>query len=223
MVEAVNKVGDVHRRLLLIDGDEAAILPSSSTDEMEQDRRTLIQKAINQTFQCTAHLANLLPTGTVLAFQLLSPIFSNGGHCDPVCRSMTASLVALCGLSCFFSSFTDSFRDAHGKVRYGLATPNGFWVIDAGDGGGDAALAPEERSKFKLKTMDFVHAFLSVLVFAAIALFDQSVVECFYPSPDQETTEVLTALPVGIGVICSMLFVVFPTTRHGIGFPLSPR
>jgi hypothetical protein len=40
----------------------------------EAEEKTLIQKAISQTFQSTAHLANLLPTGTVLAFQLLSPI-----------------------------------------------------------------------------------------------------------------------------------------------------
>jgi hypothetical protein len=34
---------------------------------------------------------------------------------------------------------------------------------------------------------------------------------------------VLTVLPIAIGVVGSMLFVTFPTTRHGIGFPLSTR
>ncbi|TYG97356.1 hypothetical protein ES288_A10G032500v1, partial [Gossypium darwinii] len=179
-------------------------------------RKTLIQIAISQTFQSTAHLANLLPTGTVLAFQLLSPIFTNQGDCDSVCRSMTAGLILLCGLSCFFTSFTDSFRDKDGNVCYGLATLNGLWVID-----GSGTLPSESAAKYRLRFIDFVHAFLSILVFAAVALFDQNVVNCFYPAPSRQAQEMLTALPVGIGVLGSMLFVVFPTTRHGIGFPLS--
>lgn len=48
------------------------------------EEQTPIQKAINQTFRSTAQLANLLPTGSVLAFQLLAPIFTNQGQCDVV-------------------------------------------------------------------------------------------------------------------------------------------
>ncbi|KAF5729115.1 hypothetical protein HS088_TW21G01273 [Tripterygium wilfordii] len=178
--------------------------------------KTLIQKAISQTFQSTAHLANLLPTGTVLTFQLLAPIFSNQGNCDPVSRFMTAGLVALCGLSCFLTSFTDSFRDKNGIVCYGLATFRGLWVID-----GSATISPELAANYRVQFIDFAHALMSILVFAAVALFDQNVVSCFCPTPSVEAQEILTAVPVGIGVICSMLFVTFPTKRHGIGFPLS--
>ncbi|KAL9355434.1 hypothetical protein Peur_053404 [Populus x canadensis] len=181
-----------------------------------EDEQNLIQKAISQTFKSTAHLANLLPTGTILAFQLLLPIFSNQGNCDSVSGSMTAGLVALCGLSCFLSSFTDSFRDKNGNVCYGFATFRGLWVID-----GSATIPPEVAANYRLQFIDFMHALMSILVFAAIALFDQNVVDCFYPSPSTKAEEVLTALPVGIGVFTSMLFLVFPTRRHGIGFPLS--
>ncbi|KAM5588132.1 protein DMP6 [Rosa sericea] len=180
------------------------------------EKRTLIQRAINQTFQSTAHLANLLPTGTVLAFQLLAPIFTNQGNCDSVSRAMTAGLVGLCGASCFLLSFTDSCRDKKGNVCYGFATFKGLWVID-----GSATLAPDVAANFKLKFIDFLHAFMSILVFGAVALFDQNVVNCFYPTPSDKAQEVLTSLPVAIGVFCSMLFVVFPTKRHGISFPLS--
>ena len=76
----------------------------------ETEKKSLIQKATSQTFQSTAQLANLLPTGTVLAFQLLSPIFTNQGNCDSVSRSMTAGLIVLCGLSCFLMSFTEFQR-----------------------------------------------------------------------------------------------------------------
>ena len=180
------------------------------------DRTSLIQKAISQTFKSTAHLANLLPTGTVLAFQLLSPIFTNLGRCDPASRTMTACLIALCGLSSFILCFTDSFRESSGTVRYGLATFRGLWVID-----GTERLPPEVAAGYRLRAIDFVHAFVSLMVFAAVTLFDQNVVSCFYPVPSVEMEEVLTALPVGIGILGSAVFITFPTTRHGIGFPLS--
>lgn len=101
-------------------------------------KQTLVQRAIRQTFESTAHLANLLPTGTVLAFQLLSPIVTNQGACDMVSRAMTKALVALCGLSSFLLCFTDSFRDEAGNVTYGFATMHGLWVID-----GSTRLPPE--------------------------------------------------------------------------------
>ncbi|KAI3809880.1 hypothetical protein L1987_19483 [Smallanthus sonchifolius] len=197
-----------------VENEEAPLLETTLLPEPVE--KTLIQKAISQTFQSTAHLANLLPTGSVLAFQLLSPIFSNQGACDPMSRGLTAALVALCGLSCFLLSFTDSFKDRDGNVCYGFATIHGLCVID-----GNTTLAPELVVKYRLRFIDFVHAFMSIMVFAAVTLFDQDVVNCFYPSPSDEIKELLTALPVGFGVVFSMLFVVFPTKRHGIGFPVT--
>ncbi|XP_075663675.1 protein DMP4-like [Castanea sativa] len=185
-------------------------------DITETVEKTLIQKAISQTFQSTAHLANLLPTGSVLAFQLLSPIFTNQGICDPIGRFMTAALVTLCGVSCFVLSFTDSFKDKKGNICYGFATTKGLWVID-----GSATLSPELAANYRLRLIDFMHALMSILVFVAVALFDKNVVSCFFPTPSDETQEILTRLPVGIGAINSILFVAFPTKRHGIGFPLS--
>ncbi|KAL6620683.1 hypothetical protein ACP70R_035822 [Stipagrostis hirtigluma subsp. patula] len=177
-----------------------------------------MQRAISQTYQSTAHLAKLLPTGTVLAFQLLSPVVTARGHCLRSNRAMAAALLALCALSCFVLSFTDSFRDAAGAVRYGFATRGGLWVIDGG-----AALDPRAAAGYRLRFLDFLHAAMSVMVFAAVALFDQNVVACFCPVPSEDARQVLTVLPIAIGVVGSMLFVTFPTTRHGIGFPLSPH
>ncbi|XP_057416797.1 protein DMP6-like [Lotus japonicus] len=191
-------------------------LPLLRNAEVPETERNQVQKAISQTFQSTAQLANLLPTGTVLAFQLLSPIFSNAGNCDSVSRLMTASLVAICGAACFLVCFTDSFRDSKGNICHGFATFRGLWVID-----GSNTLSPQLAANYRLRFIDFLHAVMSVLVFAAIALFDQNVVNCFFTEPSKETQEILTALPVGIGVLCSMLFVAFPTQRHGIGFSLS--
>ncbi|XP_023518280.1 protein DMP4-like [Cucurbita pepo subsp. pepo] len=187
-----------------------------TTSIPSRGKKTLIQKAVSQTFQGTAHLANLLPTGTVLAFQLLSPIFTNEGNCDSVSRYLASALVGFCGLSCFLMSFTDSFRDSQGNVCYGFATFRGLWVID-----GSVDLPDVAAAKYRVRFIDFLHAFMSILVFCAVALFDENVVNCFYPSPSNAAKEILTSLPVGIGVVCSMLFVLFPTRRHGIGFPIS--
>jgi hypothetical protein len=178
-----------------------------------------MQRAISQTYQSTAHLAALLPTGTVLAFQLLSPIVTDGGRCIRANRAMEGALLALCALSCFVLSFTDSFRDATGAVRYGFATLRGLWVID----GGAPLDDPLAAATYRVRFLDLVHAVVSVMIFAAVALFDQNVVSCFYPVPSEDARQVLTVLPIAIGVVGSMLFVTFPTTRHGIGFPLSKQ
>lgn len=194
------------------DREQQPLLAPPQSDTTE----TLIQRAIRQTYESTANLANLLPTGTVLAFQVLAPILTNLGRCNAAGEIMTACFLALCNISCFLLTFTDSFRDPSGTVRYGFATPSGLWVID-----GSAPPPPEVAVKYKIKAIDFAHAFMALLVFGAVALSDKNVVPCFFPVRSEEMRQALAALPVAIGVVGSMFFVRFPTTRHGIGFPLS--
>uniref|UniRef100_A0A453F7H7 DUF679 domain-containing protein n=1 Tax=Aegilops tauschii subsp. strangulata TaxID=200361 RepID=A0A453F7H7_AEGTS len=189
--------------------DQRHPLLSNRTDGTNNMSPT--QKAIGQAYQSTGHLAKLLPSGTVLAFQLLAPTMAKHGHCGDLDRMMTGGLVVLCALSCFVLSFTDSFRDENGKVRYGFATFKGLWVIDGG-----VTLDPHAAVEYKIQFLDFFHATVSATIFVAIALFDQNVASCFYPIPSEDTKQVLTTVPVAIGVIGSMLFVSFPTTRHGI-------
>nr|XP_004305429.2 PREDICTED: uncharacterized protein LOC101293416 [Fragaria vesca subsp. vesca] len=190
--------------------------PSSSVLPSKPPK-TPAQKAMRKTFKGTAHLANLLPTGTVLTFQMFSPAFTYQGKCPTVANhTMTISLLIFCSVSSFLLCFTDSIRDERGKVRYGLATFKGLFVLD-----GSYKIRVEDVAKYKLTFIDFFHAFMSVLVFGAVALFDQNIVNCFYPQPSEEGKQLLFAVPVGVGVVCSILFVLFPTRRHGIGFPLS--
>ncbi|KAK7302367.1 hypothetical protein RJT34_13255 [Clitoria ternatea] len=166
----------------------------------------------------TANLANLLPTGTLLAFQILTPVFSNNGSCDSVTRCLTLGLLILLSFSCFLASFTDSVKASDGQVYHGVATVKGLWLFEEPP---TSSVLPDLR-KYRMRVMDWVHALLSVLVFYAVALRDNNVLNCFYPKPEHETKEVLDILPLGIGLICSLLFLVFPTTRHGIGFPVTP-
>lgn len=76
-------------------------------------------------------------------------------------------------------------------------------------------LPPQIAAKYKLKLIDFAHASMKLLV------FDQDVVRCFYPDPSKKEKLVFAAVALGIGVICCVLCVAFPSGRHGIGFPLA--
>ncbi|KAI3445591.1 hypothetical protein Pfo_002256 [Paulownia fortunei] len=176
------------------------------------------QSALSQALESSAHLANLLPTGTLLAFQLLTPIFTNGGSCDAATQPMTFILLVILAVSCFLASFTDSIKASDGQVYYGFVTLKGLWLFDYSNA---ATSGLPDLSKYRLNFIDVVHAVLSVLVFVAVALRDKNVVSCFYPRPGREAQEVLDIAPIGIGLISSLLFVIFPTQRHGIGFPVT--
>ncbi|XP_072999087.1 protein DMP4-like [Typha latifolia] len=190
------------------------LLGTAAAADDDGNTITALEKAISRGCKSTADLAKHLPTGTVLAFQLLSPILTNQGQCHHATRAISASFLALCAISCFLFPFTDSFRDATGKLRYVFATFNGCWVVD-----GSSPPPPGMLAKYRIKVKDFIHGFMSLLVFAAVALYDKNVESCFYPSPSEDMKQVLAALPTAAGVIGSLLFVVFPSTRQGIGFP----
>ncbi|KAL9229324.1 hypothetical protein vseg_004802 [Gypsophila vaccaria] len=183
-------------------------------------RQSNRQRLVSQTLASTAYLANLLPTGTFLAFQVLTPVFTNNGQCDTVTRSLTAILLATLAVSCFLASFTDSFQGPDGQIYYGFATFKGMWLFDYPISNHDQDHL--DLTKYKLRFIDWVHAVLSILVFGVLGVRDKNVVNCFSPSPSREVQEVLDIVPVGVGLICSLLFVVFPTRRHGIGYPVTP-
>ncbi|XP_031261584.1 protein DMP10-like [Pistacia vera] len=90
-------------------------------------------KSESKPLATAANLANLLPTGTVLAFQALAPSFSNNGSCLPANRYLTLSIIVACAFVCFFSSLTDSFIDDNGKLSYGIATFKGFYIFNKDD------------------------------------------------------------------------------------------
>ncbi|XP_039048769.1 protein DMP2-like [Hibiscus syriacus] len=111
------------------------------------------------------------------------------------------------------SCFTDSYRDGHGKTRYGIATFKGLWPPPL----------PSESvnsSSYKLRFSDFVHAFFSSIVFTVLVLLEPSTVKCFYPSLSTSSNALicLTVLPL-VTLIVSMAFMCFPNKRHGLGYP----
>lgn len=184
-----------------------------------QRQRSLSQRAISQTLTGTANLAKHLPTGTLLAFQLLVPVFTQNGVCDSVTRPLTLGLLVLLSLSCFLACFTDTIK-VDKQVYHGFATFKGFKLFDCPDPSGPG-LDPKKLESYKIGFIDYVHAVLSVLMFGAVAFRDRNVVSCLYPAPAHETQEVLDIVPVGVGLICSLLFVIFPSRRNGIGYPVT--
>ncbi|KAJ6359842.1 hypothetical protein OIU77_003949 [Salix suchowensis] len=87
-----------------------------------------------------ANLANLLPTGTVLAAQALIPSFTNNGECALANEYLTLGIIVCCSLACFLSSFTDSFTGKDDRIYYGIAMWKDFWVfndVDNNDGAGE--------------------------------------------------------------------------------------
>ncbi|XP_047944126.1 protein DMP7-like [Salvia hispanica] len=199
-----------------MENSKAPLLKEPGKPEGKPEK-TPRQKVVRKTFKGTARLSNHLPTGSVLTFQFLSPIVTNEGKCrSKASQGATAAVLAFCAVTCFVLNFTDSFRDERGKVRYGVATFRGLWVVD-----GSGGLAAEEAAKYRVTFVDFVHAFLSIVIFAVVAMSDQNVAGCFFPSPSVGEMVMMTMLPMMVGAVCSIFFVVYPTTRHGVGFPLS--
>lgn len=169
-----------------------------------------------------ANLANLLPTGTVLIFQALVPSFSNNGDCVVANKYLTLPLIACCSLVCFFSSFTDSFIGHHdSKLYYGIATFEGIYLFndcDCNDGNGEEELDHNQRAKYRITVIDFVHAFATLTVFLVFALSSSYVQDCFFPKAGANEKQLIINLPLGVGILSSFLFMIFPTKRRGIGY-----
>lgn len=159
-------------------------------------------------------LIKLLPTGTVFMFQFLNPLLTNNGHCHTINKYLSSILIAICGFSCCFASFTDSYTDSQGETHYGIATRKGLWP-------NPSSSSTQDLSAYRLRFGDFVHAFFSLIVFSAVALLDPNSVECFYPSFESTQKILLMAVPPVIGAVSGSIFVLFPNTRHGIGYPSS--
>jgi hypothetical protein len=170
------------------------------------------ETVINKIFSSSASLIKLLPTTTVLVFQVLSPTFTNAGSCYTANKYLTGFLIGLCGIFCSFDTFTDSYTASDGTLYYGIVTKTGLWTFNS------TINKTVDLSSYKLTFLDFLHSLLSVLVFGAVALMDSNVVNCYYADARADAKQLVTNLPLGVGFVCTLIFIAFPTTRHGIGY-----
>ncbi|KAM3223709.1 hypothetical protein ACQJBY_057212 [Aegilops geniculata] len=174
----------------------------------------------NKVMSSVANLAQLLPTGTVLTYQALSPSFTNHGKCETSNQWLTTALVAVLASACIFFSFTDSVIGHHdGKLYYGVATPDGFNVFNFSDEDERREWAGlDEFRRLRLRLLDFVHAFFTAVVFLTVAFSDVGLQNCFFPDAGRNAQELLKNLPLGMAFLSSSVFIIFPTKRKGIGF-----
>lgn len=167
----------------------------------------------NKTLSGVGNLIKLLPTGTVFLLQFLNPVVTNTGHCNTLNKYLSGALLVVCGFSCAFSSFTDSYTGTDGQRHYAIVTNKGLWPSPASDN--------LNLSAYKLRFGDFVHALVSLVVFAVLGLLDTNTVQCFYPGFESGEKVLMQVLPPVIGAGASAVFMVFPSNRHGIGYPTS--
>lgn len=192
------------------DGD-----PHQEDDDSDDDTSSFILLA-NLVLSGTARLNVLLPTATILTFAIFAPLVTDDGKCTRVNRILTAAFVLLCAASCVFFTLTDSFRSATGRLRYGIATPTGIRTFC----GGHRRKAPREPEKYRLRWSDLFHTALSLVAFATFAASHHDMVRCYYPGVPRK---VVNTVPLVVGFVVSLLFVMFPSRRRGIGYPFLLR
>nr|ACU16587.1 unknown [Glycine max] len=170
-------------------------LPSSS-----QNRGTGVT---NTTLSAFGSLIKLLPTGTVFVFQFVNPVLTNSGDCNATSKWLCSILLVLCGFSCAFSSFTDSYTGSDNQRHYGIVTTKGLWPSPASN--------TVDLSTYKLKFGDLVHAVLSLSVFCGFRAVGHQHCALFLPLVFESTQKrLLQVLPTAIGVFAGWVVHDFP-------------
>ncbi|CAN6178395.1 unnamed protein product [Urochloa humidicola] len=208
---------------------KSPVVPDSNVQRLaiiSDERDNKGNLAAEKVLSVSANLAKLLPSGAVLVYQTLSASFTNQGSCNTANKWLSALLVGFLSAACIFLTFTDSIVDKHNsnKIYYGVALPQRLKLF---------ALSPREEKRLlrslkkelverRLKTLDWVHAFFTAIVFLSIAMGDVGLQKCFFPDLDSDhmknVKELLRNAPLGLALLSSFVFMIFPTTRRGVGF-----
>jgi len=198
---------------------DAADPPREDEEDDDEDDNSSFIVLLNLVLGGTARLNVLLPTATILAFAIFAPLLTDDGKCTRLNRILTGALVALCAASCVFFTLTDSFRSPSGRLRYGVATPSGIRTF-CGGGGGRRRKGPREPARYRLRWSDLFHTSLALVAFVTFAASHHDIVLCYYPGVPRK---VVNTVPLVIGFVVSLLFVLFPSKRRGIGYPFLLR
>ncbi|KAL8027986.1 hypothetical protein ABFX02_14G131800 [Erythranthe guttata] len=105
-------------------------------------------------------------------------------------------------------------------MYYGIATFKGFCILNQDNTTRDGKTMVDHM-------IDFVHAFVSLFVFLVFAFCDSDVENCFFPFGGVNSDELFMNLPLPAGIFSSFLFIIFlfiifSTTRRGIGIAYMP-
>ncbi|KAH7443390.1 hypothetical protein KP509_02G032300 [Ceratopteris richardii] len=202
--------------------DEALYPSAEEYAHFHAEEEARITNAVSLAVKNAGHLSNLLPSGTLLFFQSLLPIVSNGGVCSnsPVYTSMTLVLLLTCAIWCTMLPFTDTVKAPNGKLYHGIATRRGLWLPQRRA----SCLQIESAAslaRFRLRPLDFLHAFLSLSVFIAVALFTPNVADCLLH--DAIPLDLQNSVPLVVGFVASFLCLLLPSPRRNFDQPLLER
>lgn len=187
---------------------------SSSTSSMCSTTFTISTDILTQ-------LANVLPTGTFLVFQLLVPLATNNGNCHTTEKVVTIITLIVLSILCCLSSFTDSYKAENGVLYYGVVTTIGLWnpnFRNLNIVGIQGSTYIGGGTKYMLQFDDFVNATVSVVAFATISLLTTPVTTCLYSNI---SGSIVKTIPLLVGLIVSVICAFGTNSRHGIGFAIS--
>ncbi|KMZ76398.1 hypothetical protein ZOSMA_102G00100 [Zostera marina] len=174
----------------------------------------------DKVLQNISNVVKLLPTTTVLAFQTLNPSFTNYGKCLESNKILTLSFIISSAITCAFFSITDSVMH-RGKLYYGLATFNGLYVFNINDKEAQHVrnwFKTHCNKRYKLRISDGVHVFFTVIVFLTICIGDGFIQTCFFSESDENEMQWLINLPLAFSLLATIVFLLMPTSRKGIGY-----
>ncbi|PUZ36320.1 hypothetical protein GQ55_9G028800 [Panicum hallii var. hallii] len=169
----------------------------------------------------SANLLQLLPTGSVMVFQTLSPSLTNQGECHPSNWWLSLGLVLFLTFFCFFSSFTDSFFYDR-KLYYGMATPWRLFLFNLNLSHRErkqfANLHRDELEELRLRWDDYLHAVVTAVVFVALAFSDIGIQNCFFPHAGFDAKQWLKNMPLVVATLSSLLLMLCQTRRNNVDF-----
>ncbi|KAJ1428817.1 Protein DMP [Sesbania bispinosa] len=153
---------------------------------------------------------SFLPSTSKTSIKNAGPTTLTGQTFSGIGNLVKLLLQALCSFSNSSALF---YTGSDGQRHYGIVTAKGLWPSPASES--------VDLSAYKLRFGDFVHALLSLTVFAVLGLLDTNIVQCFYPGFESSEKVLMQVIPPVIGAVASAVFVMFPSNRHGIGYPTS--
>ncbi|KAL3638764.1 hypothetical protein CASFOL_016671 [Castilleja foliolosa] len=208
IIQHLQENTDHENEYYITDDDTDFFEPYDQYDGNDYPNFTYIVNTILRNIAClNAHL----PTATILVFTIFAPLLTNNGKCTNFDRWLMGFFTGFLAASCVFISITDSFRTATGGFYYGVATFHGIRTL----GGGRAR--PCEPSDYKLRLSDSFYASLSLIGFLVSVLVQNDVLSCYDMVLPRKF---INLAPIVVGFVVSLLFVLFPSSRRGIGYPL---
>lgn len=191
-------------------GDEFYYYEEYNDDADGEDNSNYIY-IINTILSGTARLNILLPTATILAFTIFVSLLTNDGNCTALDQWLMAGFMVLLATSCMFFSITDSFRTATGRRYYGVATLHGIKTLDG------ARAQPRVPSDYRLRWRDMFHGSLALIAFLTFGLLQNDVLSCYHLHLPRKF---INTIPLVVGFIVSVFFVLCPSQRRGVGYPV---